>query len=135
MLIETATLLSQNLRMTGRRKRYALAALLATLLPWTTATTLSIHFTDEHAAPHADLAAALHGHAHPDGTPDHDHSLMPLPTTACGRPSVVLVRFLRAELLAIAGDALAPMSLARPRPRETASPPAASRSPGSVLRI
>jgi hypothetical protein len=118
-----------------RRRRTALVALAATLLPWTTAAALSLHLTHDHSAPHADLVSVLHGHAHARGTPDHDHALAPVPTTTFGDSRVVFMTVLRVDPLAATGDPLAPMSLARSRPCETASPPASSRSSGSVLRI
>lgn len=121
--------------MPAQRRGTALIALAATLLPWTTAAALSLHVTHDHSAPHHDLVAALHGHAHARGTPDHDHVLTPVPTTTIGHSRVFFMVVLRAELLAITGDPLAPLPITRSRPRETASPPAASRSSGSVLRI
>jgi len=118
-----------------KRRVTALVALAAMLLPWTTTAAVSLHLTHDHSAPHADLVSVLHGHAHARGTPDHDHALAPVPATTFADSRVVSMTVLNADLLAITGDPLAPMSLARSRPRETASPPAASRSSGSVLRI
>ena len=118
-----------------RRKRTALVALAAMLLPWTTAAALSLHLSHDHSSPDADLVSVLHGYAHARGTPDHDHALAPVPATTFADSRVVFMTVLNADLLKSTGDPLAPMSLARSRPQETASPPASSRSSGSVLRI
>jgi len=121
--------------MPAQHRGTAFVALAATLLPWTTAAALSLHLSHDHSAPDADLVAGLHGHAHARGTPDHDHALTPVPSSSFGHPRVVFMTVLRAELLAITGEPLMPLSMARRQPRETVSPPAASGVSGLVLRI
>jgi hypothetical protein len=118
--------------MPGRPKWRALIPLAAMSLPWLTAPVFALHLAHHHGT-REDLAAALHGHAHAEGTPDHDHLLTPPSIPAAEHSRGVIETALRALLLCSEGNPLAPGSLSRPEPDETASPPAIP--PGTVLRI
>jgi hypothetical protein len=119
--------------MRRRPKSRAFIALGALLLPWTTPAVFALHLVHDHGASHDDLAAALHGHAHAEGTPDYDHVLTPPSIPAADHSRGVVATALRALLHGAEGDPLAPASLPRPAPNETASPPVSP--PGPVLRI
>jgi hypothetical protein len=67
--------------MLGRcRKEIALVVVGAAIHPWLAAAAVALHL-EHHAAPHhapspeSSFAAALHGHHHEHGTPDHQHLL------------------------------------------------------------
>jgi hypothetical protein len=104
------------------------------ILPWPVTIMLALHEAEDHAAEHADLAAALHGHDHSHGTPAHDHSLMPAPSTAPGQSRSFLGTMWRAESITTIESVLSVIAI-RPAPAATASPPPAPPSSPSILRI
>jgi hypothetical protein len=63
-----------------RRKRIALVVLGTVIHPWLAAAVVALHL-EHHAEsrhtrdPESGFAAALHGHPHEHGTPDHQHLL------------------------------------------------------------
>lgn len=63
-----------------RRKTIALVVLGAAIHPWLAAAVVALHL-EHHAeahharSPESGFAAALHGHHHEHGTPDHQHLL------------------------------------------------------------
>ena len=119
------------------RKQLATVALAATLLPWPAAVVVARHDASDHwgaAAAHADLAAVLHGHEHDRGTPDHDHSLAPAGPVASEQLRLFVTRTLRIEADALNASPSTDATLGE-LPRETASPPAASKSSKRILRI
>ena len=111
-----------------------MAAILGMLLPWPATMVLAFHEAGDHASPHVDLAATLHGHDHSHGTPDHDHSRTVLPTATSAQTHHLIAAMLRGEPVAwvVLGHSVSWQGEA---PSETASPPPGSRSPQSVLRI
>lgn len=115
----------------------AVTAVVAMLLPWPAAVILALHEAEDHVTDHvhAGLPAVLHGHEHAAGTPAHDHSLMPSPSMASGHSSAFVATVLRAATVSLSGVPLRPPTIGRTAPSETASPPAGSRPPESVLRI
>jgi hypothetical protein len=103
------------------------------VLPGPATIVLALHEAEDHAAEHPDLAATLHGHDHSHGTPAHDHSLMPTPSTAPGQSRLFLGTMWRAESITTI-DSVLPATAIRPAPAETASPPAPPPSQ-AILRI
>jgi len=118
------------------RKWSAVTALVAMMLPWSAAVALALHEAeDHHVAAHSDLVAVLHGHEHAAGTPAHDHSLLPAPSSTSGHWRAFVASTVTSEHVSLRGFALQPPMMQGPAPSATASPPAGSRSSKTVLRI
>ena len=83
----------------ARFLRAAVAVWMIAMLPPCTAAATATHLLVEHAedATHArETKAGVHGHAHPQDTPEHDHSLL------LSQPAVRNARMLAASIPATA---------------------------------
>jgi hypothetical protein len=125
--------------MLGRcRKISALVVVGAAIHPWLAAAIVAVqvsHHTERHHGPGPDsgFAAALHGHRHEHGTPDHQHLL----TLPAGTPPPARVTL--TPVLTVVPDVPADVSTAAVRLAMTAAgmghdPPPAQRSV-RILRI
>jgi hypothetical protein len=121
-----------------RRKRIALVLVGAAIHPWLAAAGVALHI--EHPAeghhrpgPESGLAAALHGHHHEHGTPDHQHLLtLPVGTSPPARGTLTPVLAFVAEVPA--DVATAAVRLATTAAGMGHDPPPAQRS-FRILRI
>lgn len=125
--------------MLGRlRKRTALVVLGTAIHPWLAAAGVALHL-EHHAAPHhapspeSSFAAALHGHHHEHGTPDHQHLLtLTEGTSPPARGTLTPVPVALADV--VAGVSATPKALAATAAGMGHDPPIAQRS-FRILRI
>jgi len=121
-----------------RRKMIALVVVGAAIHPWLAAAVVALHI-EHHAeahhgpGPESGFAAALHGHHHEHGTPDHQHLL----TLPAGTPPPA--RGTLTPVPAVVADVAADVSTAAVRLATSAAgmghdPPHAQRS-FRILRI
>jgi hypothetical protein len=121
-----------------RRKRIALVVVGAAMHPWLAAAVVALHLghhvEPQHApSPESGFAAALHGHHHEHGTPDHQHFLtLTEGTSPPARGTLTPVRVVLADV--VAGASATAKALATTAAGMGHDPPPAQRS-FRILRI